>query len=184
MELPVSLGAPPSAGPAWSMLIRDVPDFPSPGVLFKDVTPWLADGAAFSSAIDTLARHFSARAVDVVVGVEARGFIVASPVALALRTGFVPARKPGKLPWRVATREYSLEYGSGSLEIHEDAIRPGDRVVIVDDVLATGGTAGAAIALVEQLGGEVTGLGFLLELAHLGGRARLGDLDICALEVV
>lgn len=154
--------------------IRDIADYPSEGVIFRDITPLLGGGAAFGRAIDDLVSRFDDLAVDRVVGVEARGFILAAPVAYRLRAGFVPVRKAGKLPWAVAREEYDLEYGSDKLEIHRDAIHPDERILIIDDVLATGGTAAATCRLVEALGGDVVGLGFLVELPALGGRAALG----------
>jgi len=157
--------------------IRDVADFPKPGVVFKDLCPLLGDGEAFRFAVDTIADHFGALGVDKVAGVEARGFIFASPVAYRFGAGFVPMRKAGKLPWDTEGESYQLEYGSDGLEVHRDAMTPGDRVLIVDDVLATGGTAGAAIRLVERLGAEVVGLAFVAELAFLGGGAHLGGYD-------
>lgn len=165
----------------WERLVRVVPDFPRPGVSFKDLTPLLADAGALAATVDALAQPFADERIDVVLGVEARGFIVAAPVALRLGAGFVPARKSGKLPWRVVSETYSLEYGEAALEIHEDAVRPGQRVLVVDDVLATGGTATAAVALVERLGAEVAGLSFVLELTALGGRARLEGYPLVAL---
>jgi adenine phosphoribosyltransferase len=153
--------------------VRDIPDFPKPGVVFKDVTPLLGDPVAFSTAVDWLVTHFGRGTVDKVVGIEARGFILAAPVAYHFGAGFVPARKAGKLPGPSRSVTYELEYGAETLEVHEDGIVAGDRVLIVDDVLATGGTAAAAIDLVEQLGGTVVGLGFLVELGFLGGRERI-----------
>ncbi|HEX7051017.1 MAG TPA: adenine phosphoribosyltransferase [Longimicrobiales bacterium] len=153
--------------------IRDVPDFPQPGILFKDITPLLADAETFAAVVRRLADPFADRAIDQVVGIEARGFIFAAPVALALGSGFVPIRKPRKLPYRTVRVEYALEYGTDALEAHEDAIRPGQRVLVVDDVLATGGTAAAAADLVERLGGTVAGMAFVAELSFLEGRARL-----------
>ena len=161
--------------------IRDVPDFPTPGVVFKDLTPLLAHADAFRFAVDRIADHFAGVAVDRVIGIEARGFILAAPVAYRIGASFVPIRKAGKLPWAVAREEYALEYGTDKLEIHRDAIHPGERVLVVDDVLATGGTASAAVKLVEGLGGVVVGLGFLIELAFLNGRQRLGERDIASL---
>lgn len=161
--------------------IRDVPDYPKPGVLFKDLTPLFANHGEFAAVIGALTAAFDAAEVDVVVGVEARGFIVAAPVALRLQAGFVPVRKPGKLPFTVESQSYELEYGTDLLEIHRDAIQPGQRVLVIDDVLATGGTAAATARLVERLGGTLVGYGFLLELGALGGRARLGDVPITAL---
>jgi adenine phosphoribosyltransferase len=153
--------------------VRDIADFPKAGVVFKDVTPLLGDHVAFSTAVDWLVTHFGRGTVDKVVGIEARGFILAAPVAYHFGAGFVPARKAGKLPGPTRSVTYELEYGHETLELHEDAIAPGERVLIVDDVLATGGTAAATTELVEALGGEVVGLGFLIELAFLGGAAQL-----------
>jgi adenine phosphoribosyltransferase len=161
--------------------IRDIPDFPQPGVTFKDITPLLGDVGAFRFVVDALTDHFSGQRVDKVLGMEARGFIVAAPVAYRLGAGFVPVRKAGKLPWRVEKEEYVLEYGTDLLEVHSDAVAPGERVVIVDDVLATGGTAAATVRLVERLGGEVAGLGFVIELAFLGGRRKIEGLDALSL---
>jgi adenine phosphoribosyltransferase len=161
--------------------IRDVPDFPQPGILFKDITPLLADPRAFSAAVEALVAPFAAAGVEKVVGIEARGFILAAPVARALGAGFVPVRKPGKLPWQVASQSYDLEYGTDRLEVHRDAVAPGERVLVVDDVLATGGTAEAALGLVVGLGAHVVGVAFLIELGFLGGRARLGDAEVAAL---
>jgi adenine phosphoribosyltransferase len=162
-------------------LIRDVPDFPQEGVLFKDITPLLADPMAFSSVIDLLVVHFGRGNVDKVVGIEARGFIIASPVAYHFGAGFVPVRKKDKLPWHTESEEYSLEYGTATLEVHTDAVRPGERVLIVDDVLATGGTARATAGLIERIGGKVVGLAFLIELGFLHGRDRLKDYDLFTL---
>jgi adenine phosphoribosyltransferase len=153
--------------------IRDVPDFPHAGVVFKDLTPLLAHPQAFASAVKAIALPFEVAGITKVVGIEARGFILAAPVAVTLGAGFVPVRKKGKLPWRTEVAAYDLEYGSDALEIHADAVTPGDRVLVVDDVIATGGTATATVELVRRLGGEVVGLGFLVELGFLGGRARL-----------
>lgn len=157
--------------------IRDIPDFPQPGVVFKDITPLLADIEAFRSTIDALAAPFTNAGVDKVLAVEARGFIVGAPVAYRFGAGFVPCRKAGKLPWQVEKEEYVLEYGSDLLEIHKDAVAPGERVLVVDDVLATGGTAAAAATLVERLGGVVVGFAFVIELAFLGGRSKLGGRE-------
>jgi adenine phosphoribosyltransferase len=163
-----------SADHAWLKdHIRDIPDFPTPGVVFRDVTPLLAQPQAFASAVKAMAAPFETAGITKVVGIEARGFIVAAPVAVILGAGFVPVRKPGKLPSQTYTATYQLEYGTDSLEIHVDAIVPGDRVLIVDDVIATGGTAAATIELVAGLGGLVVGLAFLIELEYLGGRRRL-----------
>ena len=154
-------------------LIREVPDWPTPGVSFKDITPLLADPKAFDDAVERLARSFADREVTHVVGIEARGFVLAAPIALRLGVGFVPARKPGKLPWTTRVEPYELEYGTDELQMHADAVVPGDRALIVDDVLATGGTASAAVRLVESAGVEVVGIGFLLELGFLGGAEKL-----------
>jgi adenine phosphoribosyltransferase len=165
-----------SADSSWlSNLVRDIADYPSPGVTFRDITPLLGDGPAFGRAIDALVERFVGIEVDRVLGMEARGFIVAAPVAKEIGAGFVPVRKAGKLPWAVVREEYSLEYGSDKLEMHRDAIHPGERVLVIDDVLATGGTAAATCRLVEELGGVVVGLGFLIEIGGLGGRGRLGE---------
>jgi adenine phosphoribosyltransferase len=153
--------------------IRDIPDFPRPGVVFKDITPLLADGAVFGRCVDALAEPFADRGVDKVLGMEARGFIVAAPIAVRLGAGFVPLRKAGKLPWTVRREEYLLEYATDALEVHADAVAPGERVLIIDDVLATGGTATTAVTLASDLGAETVGFGCVLELAFLGGRRRL-----------
>ena len=169
-------------------LVRDVPDFPKPGVVFKDITPLLDDHDAFTQVVQALAaagRDASGEVVvDKVVGMEARGFIMASPVALELGVGFVPVRKPGKLPWETRAVSYDLEYGSETLEMHVDALAGGDRVLVVDDVLATGGTARATQQLVEQAGGSVHGLAVLMELSFLPGRSVVGDLPLTVLHVV
>jgi adenine phosphoribosyltransferase len=161
--------------------IRDIPDFPKPGVVFKDITPLLADVNAFRFTIDAIADHFAGQTVDKVLGIEARGFIAAAPVAYRFGAGFVPVRKAGKLPWEVEREEYVLEYGTDLLEIHRDAVAPGEKVLIVDDVMATGGTAEATVRLVEHLGGDIVGLGFILELAFLGGRERVKGRDVLSL---
>ena len=153
--------------------VRDVPDWPEPGVVFKDITPLLADPDAFAAAVAALAAPFEDRGITKVVGIEARGFLIGAPVALHLGAGFVPARKPGKLPGLTASEAYALEYGTDRLEIHADAIGAGEQVLVVDDVIATGGTAAATVRLVERLGGTVVGLGFVIELSFLGGRSRL-----------
>lgn len=169
-------------------LIRDIPDFPTPGVVFKDITPLLDDHTAFTRVVQALAeagRDGEGNVVvDKVVGMEARGFILAAPVALALGVGFVPVRKPGKLPWRTRSVAYALEYGEESLEMHVDAVQPGERVLLVDDVLATGGTAAAATQLVEQGGARVHGLAVLMELGFLSGRDRLDHVPLTALHTV
>ena len=162
-------------------LIRDVPDFPHAGIVFKDITPLLSDDAAFSSVIDLIVVHYGRGRVDKVVGIEARGFILASPVAYHFGAGFVPVRKAGKLPWSTDRQEYELEYGTATLEVHTDAISEGERVLIVDDVLATGGTARATATLVERLGGSVVGIATLIELGFLNGRDQLPGYDLCTM---
>ncbi|HEX3604983.1 MAG TPA: adenine phosphoribosyltransferase [Candidatus Dormibacteraeota bacterium] len=162
-------------------VIRDVPDFPREGVLFKDVTTLLSDAEAFRAAIDGLVEAHAGQSIDLVVGVESRGFILGGAVAYELGAGFVPVRKEGKLPAARISVSYSLEYGESVLEIHTDAIRPGQRVLIVDDLLATGGTAAATVELVRRLGGVVAGVAFLVELAFLEGARALGDLPRVAL---
>jgi adenine phosphoribosyltransferase len=161
--------------------VRDIPDFPEPGIVFKDLTPLLGDRDAFRFAVSALAEPWADAGVTRVAGIEARGFILAAPVALHLGSGFIPVRKHGKLPWRTEAASYDLEYGSDQLEIHADAVQPGDQVLIIDDVIATGGTARASAELIERLGGQVVGFGFLLELEFLGGRARLGGRDVMSL---
>jgi len=161
--------------------VREIPDYPMPGVNFRDITPLLGDSAAFTSAVDGLVEEFVDVTVDRVVGVESRGFIFGAAVAYRIGAGFVPVRKPGKLPWAVVREEYELEYGTDKLEIHRDAIHDGERILIVDDVLATGGTAAATATLVETLGGIIAGLGFVLELDALGGRSRLGERPVRSL---
>jgi adenine phosphoribosyltransferase len=163
--------------------IRDVPDFPTPGIVFRDLTPLLGDPEALRFSIDALADAFEGRRINKVVGVEARGFIVAAPVAYRIGAGFVPVRKPGKLPWRTESEQYALEYGVDSLEMHGDALQPGEDVLIIDDVIATGGTARATTRLVERAGATVVGLGFLVELTYLAGREKLGGYDITSLVV-
>jgi adenine phosphoribosyltransferase len=157
-------------------LIRDVPDYPQPGVMFKDITPLLADAVAFAAAIDAMAA--GSDAIDKVVGIEARGFILAAPVACRLGVGFVPVRKKGKLPGATYSETYELEYGTATVEVHEDAFRPGERVLMIDDVLATGGTAAATAQLIRRSGAEVASLNVLIELGFLGARGKLTDLDI------
>ena len=162
-------------------LIRDVPDFPKPGILFKDITPLLADGPALTTAAGAMAGPFRGQGVDRVVGIESRGFILGALVARELEVGFVPVRKPGKLPARVESVEYALEYGTDRLEVHADVRTGASRVLIVDDVLATGGTARATCELMERIGVEIVGLSFLLELEFLKGRARLNGRDVAAI---
>jgi adenine phosphoribosyltransferase len=161
--------------------IRDIPDFPKPGIVFKDIMPLLADPEAFRAAVDGLAEFARPRRPDLVMGAEARGFILGGALALQLGCGFVAARKPGKLPWETVSAEYELEYGTDSLELHADAIAEGARVLIHDDLLATGGTAHAKVELVEKLGGEVVGIAFVIELAFLHGRDRLQGYDVHSL---
>ncbi len=156
-------------------LIRDVPDFPEPGVLFKDIMPLLADPAGLEMAVEALAAPWRDKGVQAVAGIEARGFILAAPVALALGAGFTAVRKAGKLPGRILSETYSLEYGTDTVEIHRDALEPGQRTLVIDDVLATGGTAAATARLIRSTGAELVGFGFLLELGFLGGRALLQD---------
>lgn len=158
----------------WLELIRDIPDFPKPGILFKDITPVLSDAAAFARAIQALARPWESTSVDAVVGIESRGFILGAALAQRLGTGFAPVRKPGKLPAGTLTQHYDLEYGKDRLEMHIDALPPGARVVVVDDVLASGGTLQAALALVQRQGACLLGASVLVELGALGGRSRLG----------
>ncbi|HZB31001.1 MAG TPA: adenine phosphoribosyltransferase [Streptosporangiaceae bacterium] len=158
--------------------IRDVPDYPKPGIVFKDITPLLADHTAFAAVVDAVVAHHGRGTVDKIVGIEARGFILAAPVAYHFGAGFVPVRKRGKLPAETYEQAYELEYGTETIEIHKDAFRPGERVLIVDDVLATGGTARAAAELVRRGGGDVAGLSVLMELSFLNGRANVADLDV------
>ena len=167
--------------PHFSSLIRNIPDFPLPGVQFKDITPLLQDAAAFRQVIDELAGRYQNQRVDVVAGVESRGFIFSAPVAYRLGAGLIPIRKPGKLPADTIEVQYSLEYGTNTLQVHRDALRPGTRVLLVDDLLATGGTIRAAAQLVERLGGEVVELAFVIELAFLHGRDNLAQYPIFSL---
>ncbi len=162
-------------------LIREIPDFPKPGITFYDITTLLKDKRGFRDTIDALQEHYRNVPIDIVVGIEARGYFFAPAMAHALGAGFVPVRKPKKLPSSVRSVEYDLEYGTDQLEIHADAIEPGQRVLIIDDVLATGGTASATARLVEQLEGKVAGLGFVIELTFLNGRKRLPGQDVFAL---
>jgi len=158
--------------------IRDVPDFPKPGIVFKDITPVLQDPELLRSVIDDLVARYRGRAIDKVAAMESRGFIFAAPLAVALGAGFVPLRKKGKLPWRTEAESYELEYGTETLEVHQDAIAPGERVLLVDDLLATGGTAAAAARLVRKCGGEVLEAAFMIELAFLGGRQQLEGIPV------
>ena len=170
--------------------VRDIPDYPSPGILFKDITPLLADASGFEAIVDALVDRFpagdsGAGRIDKVVGIEARGFILAAPVAYHLRAGFVPMRKKGKLPYDTFETTYALEYGSATIEVHRDAFEPTDRVLVVDDVLATGGTAAAALDLIAQAGAVPVGLSFLIELTALAGRSKLpAELDVHSLYLV
>lgn len=161
--------------------IREVPDFPKPGIGFKDISPLLADGPAFRFAVDELASKFRQGEIDKLVGIESRGFLVGAPLAYAMNVGIALVRKPGKLPCNVERIQYELEYGTDALEIHRDAIQPGEKVLIVDDVLATGGTMSATAKLVRKLGGVIAGFAFLLELDALNGREKLGDTRIVSL---
>lgn len=161
--------------------IRDIPDFPKKGILFKDITPLLADAKAFRAAIDQIAEQFSNRNIDLAIGVEARGFIIAAALAYTLQAGTTLIRKPGKLPYKTQSAKYALEYGSDALEIHQDAVLPGQRILMVDDLLATGGTMSAATQLIATLGGDVVGVAFLVELMFLEGRAKLKGHDIFSL---
>ena len=159
-------------------LIRAIPDYPKPGILFYDLTTLLQNPAGFHALVDILCDHYAGKVVDAVVGIEARGFILAPALAFRLNAGFIPVRKPKKLPWKTVAVTYQLEYGTDTLEIHQDAIKPGQRVLISDDLLATGGTAAATAELVRNLGGEVVGASFAVELTFLNGRAKLPGIDI------
>jgi adenine phosphoribosyltransferase len=161
--------------------IRNVPDFPKAGIQFKDITPVLADARLFSGAIDLLTENFAPGSIDSVVGIDARGFIFAAAAATKLHAGFVPVRKKGKLPFQTIEQDYGLEYGNATVAIHIDALKPGARVLLVDDLLATGGTAGAAISLIKKLGGRILEVGFLIELKFLDGRSKLGNLNVRSL---
>jgi adenine phosphoribosyltransferase len=161
--------------------LRDVPDFPKPGIVFKDITPLLADPSTFSLCLDLTAAHFDSVTLDAIVGIESRGFIFGAALASRMRLAFIPARKPGKLPYRTKRVSYQLEYGTDALEMHEDAIKQGDKILIVDDLLATGGTAWAACELVRALGGDVVATSFVVELSFLAGRDRLRPVDVFSL---
>jgi adenine phosphoribosyltransferase len=161
--------------------IRDIPDFPKKGIVFKDITPLLQDPAAFRHVINTLADTYRDKGIDVVVAAEARGFILGAPLAYNLGVGFVPVRKPAKLPAECISAEYALEYGIDSLHMHKDALSPGQRVLIIDDLLATGGTVAAKVELVQKLGGEVAGIAFLVELTFLNGREKLKGYEVTSL---
>ena len=158
--------------------IRDVPDFPTEGIIFKDITPLLADAEALAEAVRLLAEPFERAGVELVAGIESRGFIFGGAVARQLGAGFVPLRKPGKLPYKTVRKEYALEYGTDAVEIHADAVQPGQKVLMVDDLLATGGTMAAACELVEGLGGRILGVAFLIELCFLNGREKLPGRDV------
>jgi adenine phosphoribosyltransferase len=161
--------------------IRDIPDFPKPGIVFKDITPLLAHKKAFSYVIDAIAHHYDRDEIDKVLGIEARGFMIAAPLAYRFTAGLIPVRKAGKLPWHVEREEYELEYGTDSLEVHQDAITAGERILIVDDVLATGGTALATARLTERCGGKVAGIATIMELCFLKGRDKLRDYEFFSL---
>jgi len=161
--------------------IRDIPDFPKQGIVFKDITPLLADKKAFSYTIDAISHHFDRDEIDKVLGIEARGFIVAAPLAYRFTAGLIPVRKKGKLPWQIESQEYALEYGTDHLEIHADAITPGERILIVDDVLATGGTAKATAELTERCGGKVAGIATIMELGFLDGRQLISGYEYFSL---
>ena len=161
-------------------LIRAIPDFPIPGILFRDITPLLGDAEGFKATIDRFVDHFRDAKIDVVVGIEARGYMIGAPVAYALGAGFVPVRKPGKLPGQTHTEEYALEYGTNALQIHADALAHGQRVLVVDDLLATGGTIAATLRLLEKLGAHIVGTAVLIELEALNGRAALNGTDVTA----
>ena len=164
--------------PALQRLIRDVPDFPKPGIVFKDITPLLADPAGLAMAVEVMANPFRKDRVDLVIGAESRGFIFGTAIAQSLSCGFVPIRKPGKLPRETHRAEYELEYGSDVLEMHADAIEPGQRVLMVDDLLATGGTMAACVEMVRRTGATIAAATFLIELEFLEGRRRLGDVEV------
>ena len=159
-------------------LIRAIPDFPIPGILFRDITPLLGDPAGFRAAIDLFVERYRSEKIDVVVAIEARGYMIGAPVAYALGAGFVPVRKPGKLPGVTFSEEYALEYGTNTIEVHDDAIAAGKRVLVIDDLLATGGTIAATLRLLKKLGADVVGIAVLIELEALGGRAALDDVEL------
>ncbi len=171
----------PLAASELKQLIREIPDFPKPGIKFYDITTLLKDRSGFAQTIEALEAHYRGKPIDAVVGIEARGYFFAPAMAHALHAGFIPVRKPKKLPHTVRSIEYELEYGTDQLEIHADAVEPGQNVLIIDDVLATGGTASAVARLVEQVGGKVAGLGFVIELSFLNGRKKLQGYDVFSL---
>ena len=160
---------------------RDIPDFPKPGIIFKDITPILGDGELFQTSIRLLAETAGSTPIDKVVGIDARGFIFAAAVADRLKAGFVPIRKKSKLPWKTHEASYTLEYGEAVVEIHQDAVKPGEKILLIDDLLATGGTAAAAVSLLDQLKAEIVSVSFLIELSFLEGRAKLGDHSITSI---
>ena len=162
-------------------LIRDIPDFPKEGIIFKDITPVLQNPAGLKEVVDKFSEHYANQNIDVIVGAEARGFLFGPAVAINLGAGFVPVRKPGKLPYETASKTYDLEYGTDTLEIHKDAVKAGDNVLMMDDLLATGGTMVASCELVESLGGKITGCAFLIELGFLNGKEKLSQYDIFSL---
>lgn len=162
----------------FTSLIRTIPDYPKPGIMFRDITTLISDARGLSAAIEALSAHFSGANVEVVAGIEARGFIIGGAIAQALKTGFIPVRKQGKLPWETIGEDYQLEYGTDRLEIHADAITPGARVLVIDDLIATGGTAIAAVNLIKRAKGSVVGAGFLVDLPDLGGMEKLTAVDI------
>src|SRR4029077_4565233 len=171
-----------SAAPAdIARAIRNIPDFPKPGIQFKDITPVLADARLFAGCIDLLTENFKPGSVDAIVGIDARGFIFAAAAAVKLEAGFVPVRKKGKLPYQTHEQDYSLEYGTSTIAVHVDALKPGSRVLLIDDLLATGGTAAAAAALVQTLGAKILEISFLIELSFLGGRQKLKDYPVRSL---
>jgi adenine phosphoribosyltransferase len=174
---------PPTLAAEIDRAIRTVPDFPKAGIQFKDITPLLADARLFAASIDLLTQGFEPGMVDAIVGIDARGFIFAAAAAIKLRAGFVPIRKKGKLPFQTHEQEYALEYGTATIAVHVDALKPGSRVLLTDDLLATGGTAAAAAALVEGLGARILEISFLLELASLGGREKLKDYRVRSIVV-
>ena len=174
--------APHHADHEWlKEYVRDIPDFPKEGIVFKDITPLLADPKAFTYTIDALAHNYDRSEIDKVMGIEARGFMIAAPLAYRFTAGLIPVRKKGKLPWEVQSEEYALEYGYDHLEIHSDAIAPGERILIVDDVLATGGTASATARLTERCGGKVAAIAMLMELSFLDGRSKLDGYEVHSL---